>query len=134
MLGTRERSAEPELFNNHLKDGGWIALRLDMYSRRLFRAFSYIAILFLLSFAWGQSAPVVTTDSVSPENGSGGSQLFTFVFSDSNGYQDLLNRFPHVIFGGVRPVPETAVAIAGWASIRRELFWRRTISAWLGNL
>jgi len=40
------------------------------------------------------------TAAVSPRNGSGGSQVFTFTFTDSNGSQDLINRFPHVIFGG----------------------------------
>ena len=38
--------------------------------------------------AWAQS-PVRVTDSFSPQNGSGGSQVFTFAFSDSKGYQDL---------------------------------------------
>jgi hypothetical protein len=33
--------------------------------------------------------PTLSTDSVSPQNGNGSSQVFTFVFSDSNGYQGL---------------------------------------------
>ncbi|HXE64007.1 MAG TPA: hypothetical protein VN519_10735, partial [Bryobacteraceae bacterium] len=44
--------------------------------------------------------PPALTAAVSPRNGSGGSQVFTFTFTDSNGSQDLINRFPHVIFGG----------------------------------
>jgi hypothetical protein len=43
--------------------------------------------------------PTRTTDSVSPQNGSGGSQVFTFAFSDSNGYEDLFRGF-HVLFAG----------------------------------
>jgi hypothetical protein len=43
--------------------------------------------------------PTRTTDSVSPQNGSGGSQVFTFAFSDSNGYQDLY-RGIHVLLAG----------------------------------
>jgi hypothetical protein len=41
--------------------------------------------------------PVLSTDSVSPQDGSGGSQIFTFAFSDSNGYEDLIQRGPHVL-------------------------------------
>jgi hypothetical protein len=41
--------------------------------------------------------PVISTESVSPQNGSGGSQTFTFGFSDSSGHQDLLQRKPHVL-------------------------------------
>ncbi|HEY4087270.1 MAG TPA: hypothetical protein VGM43_15095 [Bryobacteraceae bacterium] len=41
--------------------------------------------------------PVVSTDSVSPQNGSGSGQVFTFQFTDSNGYGDLLSGRYHVL-------------------------------------
>ncbi len=44
--------------------------------------------------------PTLSTDSVSPQNASGSSQVFTFQFSDSNGYNDLLNDRAHVLING----------------------------------
>ena len=41
--------------------------------------------------------PVVSTDTVSPQDGSGSGQVFTFQFSDSNGYADLLSGRYHVL-------------------------------------
>jgi hypothetical protein len=38
-----------------------------------------------------------STDSVSPQNGSGSSQIFTFAFSDSGGYGVLLSGRYHVL-------------------------------------
>jgi hypothetical protein len=45
--------------------------------------------------------PTLTTDSVSPQNGSGSSQVFTFQFSDSKGYADLLSGSYHVLVNSV---------------------------------
>src|SRR4051812_16242797 len=52
------------------------------------RTLSYASIFVLASLASAQS-PVVSTDSVSPQNGSGSSQVFTFQFSDSAGFENL---------------------------------------------
>jgi hypothetical protein len=41
--------------------------------------------------------PTLSTNSVSPQNGSGSSQVFTFVFSDPSGYADLLSGRYHVL-------------------------------------
>ncbi len=79
------------------------------------RAFGYTAFFLLTSFARAQS-PVRTTDSVSPQDGSGGSQAFTFVFSDSAGYQELISNFvPRILFtsGSGAPFCWLAVGPAG---------------------
>ncbi|HXF13226.1 MAG TPA: hypothetical protein VN517_08725 [Terriglobales bacterium] len=41
--------------------------------------------------------PPTLTTSVSPQNTSGSSQVFTFQFSDSKGYQDLLSGKYHIL-------------------------------------
>ena len=62
----------------------------------LLRAFPYFGSFVVATLASAQS-PLLSPDSGRPQNGSGGSQGFTFVFSDGNGYQDLLNRGGHVL-------------------------------------
>lgn len=56
------------------------------------------ATLVVTCLAAAQSTAVHTTDSVTPQNGGGGSQAFTFVFSSSAGYQDVLTAGPHILF------------------------------------